>query len=38
MIAEGITQAVASGQLSISEAEKFTHFLDSQRRIIKDAE
>lgn len=37
-IANMITHAVASGQLSISDAEKFTGFLDNQRRVIKNAE
>jgi hypothetical protein len=37
-IAQDITAAVASGQLSIEEAEKFAEFIDHQRRVIKSAE
>jgi hypothetical protein len=37
-IAQNITAAVASGQLSIEEAEQFTAFIERQRRVIKDAE
>ena len=37
-ITENITQAVASGVMSITEANKFTDFLKEQRRAIDDAE
>jgi len=37
-IAHDITAAVASGQLSIEEAEKFAAFIDRQRNVIKNAE
>lgn len=37
-IVEEITYAVASGQLSVSEAERFSDFLNHQRKIIKGAE
>lgn len=37
-IAKQIAHAVSSGELSISDAEKFSKFLDSQRQVIKDAE
>lgn len=37
-IAQDITIAVAAGELSIEEAEKFSEFIDHQRRVIKDAE
>lgn len=37
-ITNGITQAVASGLLTIEEAEKFAEFLDRQRTAIRDAE
>ena len=37
-IVEEITHAVASGQLSVTEAERFSDFLNHQRKIIKDAE
>lgn len=35
---ESMTSAVASGQLSVAEAEKLSEFLNHQRKIIKDAE
>jgi hypothetical protein len=37
-IANNITAAVASGQLSIGEAEKFSDFIDRQRSTIKKAD
>ena len=37
-IAEDITRAVATGHLSLEEAQKFTNFIDRQRRVIKDAD
>lgn len=37
-IVEEMTHAVASGQLSVTEAERFSDFLNHQRKIIKDAE
>lgn len=37
-IVDGITQAVASGQMTIEEANKFTEFLKHQRWLIEDAE
>lgn len=37
-IAEDITRAVAAGQLSLEEAQKFTAFIVQQRRIIRDAD
>lgn len=37
-IVEGMTHAVASGQLSVADAEKFSAFLNHQRKAIKDAE
>ncbi len=37
-IAQDITQAVSSGQLSIEEAKSLTAFLDDQRDTIKEAE
>jgi hypothetical protein len=36
-IVESMTQAVASGQLSVVEAEKLSEFLNHQRKTIKDA-
>jgi hypothetical protein len=33
-----MTNSVASGQLSVAEAEKLSEFLNHQRKIIKDAE
>lgn len=37
-IAHDITQAVASGQMTIEEANKFTEFLKHQRWVISNAE
>jgi hypothetical protein len=37
-IANDLTQAVASGQLTLEEADKFTDFLRHQRRLIEEAE
>lgn len=37
-IVQSMTQSVASGQLSVAEAEKFSEFLNHQRKTIKDAE
>lgn len=37
-IVEEMTHAVASGQLSVAEAERFSDFLNHQRKIINDAE
>ena len=37
-IIEDITKAVAEGHMSIEEAEKFTAFIERQRRAFKDAE
>ncbi len=37
-IADEMTHAVASGQLSIADAERFSAFLNKQRKVIKDAE
>lgn len=37
-IVEEMTHAVASGQLFVTEAERFSDFLNHQRKIIKDAE
>ena len=37
-IVESMTHSVASGQLSVAEAEKLSQFLNHQRKIIKDAE
>ena len=37
-IANGITNAVASGQMTIDEAEKFAEFLKRQRWLIDEAE
>ena len=33
-----MTQAVASGQITVSDAEEFSAFLNHQRKAIKDAE
>jgi hypothetical protein len=37
-ISNGITEAVASGETTIDEAEKFTEFLKHQRWLIDQAE
>lgn len=37
-IANGVTEAVASGEMTIDEAEKFTQFLKHQRFLIQQAE
>ena len=37
-IANGVTEAVASGEMTIDEAEKFTTFLRHQRGVIQQAE
>ena len=37
-IANDLTKAVASGQLTLEEADKFTDFLRHQRRLIEEAE
>ncbi len=37
-IALGITQAVASGQMTMEDAFKFNNFINNQRRHIRDAE
>jgi len=37
-IANNITKAVADGEMTIEEADKFTDFLRHQRRLIEEAE
>ena len=37
-IADEMTHAVASGQLSVTDADRFSAFLNKQRNVIKDAE
>lgn len=37
-IANNITQAVANGEMTVDEANKFTHFLKHQRWQIDEAE